>query len=81
MAAASTQKKAGRVLARADTGATRSELRTALHSMKPAERLGAYHRGELTFQQVYLWAASYPDEVPLVDGEFEFIALSMADLD
>ena len=78
---AQTDRRAGRVLARRDSGATRAELRADLASLTPAQRIAAYNRGELTFQQLYLWAARWPHEVPLVNGEFEFIALSIADLD
>ena len=28
-----------------------------------------------------LWVATYPDEAPLVNGELEWIALGLADLD
>lgn len=55
--------------------------REALTRMKPDQRLGAYQRGELTYRQCCSWAARWPHEVPLLNGEFEFIARSMADLD
>jgi hypothetical protein len=32
------------------------------------------HRGELTWTQLFAWARRAPDEVPLVNGEFAFIA-------
>jgi hypothetical protein len=31
-------------------------------------------RGELTLEQCSAWAARYPGEVPLLDGEFEYLA-------
>jgi hypothetical protein len=37
-------------------------------------RLAAYRRGDLSFELCCRWAARYPHEVPLVNGEFEFIA-------
>ena len=36
-------------------------------------RLAAYRRGEFSFELCCRWAARYPHEVPLLDGEFEFI--------
>ena len=38
-------------------------------------------RRELTLQECCAWAARAPHEVPLLDGEFAFIATRMADLD
>jgi hypothetical protein len=57
------------------------EQRARLARMRPAGRRAAYERGELSYRQCYLWAAGWPNEVPIVNGEFEFIALTMADLD
>jgi hypothetical protein len=39
-------------------------------------RVAAYRRGEFDFETCCLWASRYPHEVPLLDGEFEFIALT-----
>jgi hypothetical protein len=38
-------------------------------------RLAVYRRGEFDFDACCLWAASYPHEVPLLNGEFEFLAV------
>lgn len=46
-----------------------------------AGRLAAYRAGKLDRHQRSVWAARYPDEPPLVNGELEWIALSLADLD
>jgi hypothetical protein len=46
-----------------------------------AERVALMRRGELTLQVCCAWAARAPHELPLLDGEFEFIAARMADLD
>jgi hypothetical protein len=54
---------------------------TALARVGPDERLAIYRSGGLTRAECALWAANYPDEVPLVGDEFEWIALSLADLD
>ena len=37
-------------------------------------RLAAYRRGEFDLDTCCLWASRYPGEVPLLNGEFEFIA-------
>ena len=52
-----------------------------LSRMSAEERLAAYRAGALTRSERTLWAANYPEEVPLVNDEFEWIALAMADLD
>jgi hypothetical protein len=31
-------------------------------------------RGELTLEQCAAWAARYPEQVPLINGEFEYLA-------
>ncbi len=52
-----------------------------LESMSPRQRLRAARGGEFSRSERALWAATYPDEVPLVNGELEWIALGLADLD
>jgi hypothetical protein len=52
-----------------------------LESMTAARRLLASRDGSFTRAERALWAAHYPEEVPLVNGELEWIALSLADLD
>ena len=42
--------------------------------MTVEQRIAAMRRGELTMTQLFAWAARYPEQVPLIDGEFEFIA-------
>ena len=42
--------------------------------MTPNERIAAMRRGDLTIEQCCAWAARYPNQVPLINGEFEFIA-------
>jgi len=51
-----------------------------LARMSPAARLEGY-RYSFTPRQRTIWIAHYPDEVPIVDGEYEHIALTLADLD
>ena len=58
----------------------RSALRR-LERMSPEQRLRAARKGRLSRAELTLWAAHYPDEVPLVNGEHAWIALRLADLD
>jgi hypothetical protein len=46
----------------------------ALWEMTPAQRIAAMRRGELTLEQCAAWAARYPEQVPLLNGEFEYLA-------
>jgi hypothetical protein len=55
-------------------GATLQERLAVLYRMTPDERRAAARRGELTYAEACKWAARYPHEVELVDGEFWFIA-------
>ncbi|HEX4306451.1 MAG TPA: hypothetical protein VHZ54_10460 [Solirubrobacterales bacterium] len=55
-------------------------FRDLLARMSAEERLRAYRAGAFTRAERTAWAARYPEEVPLVDDEFEWIALSLADL-
>jgi len=58
----------------------RRALLARLQRMSPEERLRAA-RYEFAPWQRTLWLARYPEEAPLVNGELEWIALRMADLD
>jgi hypothetical protein len=42
--------------------------------LSPAERVALMRVGELTLKECCRWASRAPHDVPLVDGEFEFIA-------
>lgn len=55
--------------------AKRKERSDELWRMSPEERVAAMRRGELARWQLYEWAARRPREVPLLNDEFEFIAL------
>jgi hypothetical protein len=46
----------------------------SLWQMTPAQRIAAMRRGELTLEQCAAWAARFPDQVPLLGGEFEYLA-------
>ena len=52
-----------------------------LYRMGVEGRLSAYRAGELSHRECTIWAARFPDEVPLVNNELEWIALRAADLD
>ena len=51
-----------------------AEQEGLLWSMTPQERVAAMRAGRLTTYQCMRWAARRPHEVPLLNGEFEFIA-------
>jgi hypothetical protein len=52
-----------------------------LRRMNREERISASRHGGFTRWERWVWAARFSDEVPLVNGEFEWIAANMADLD
>lgn len=56
--------------------AARAEARRKLWHMTPAQRVEAMWAGQLSWDQLFAWARRAPNEVPLVNGEFAFIALS-----
>jgi len=46
----------------------------AFWRMRPAERVAAMRRGDLSLSECLRWASRAAHEVPVLDGEFEFIA-------
>jgi hypothetical protein len=52
-----------------------------LARMSVEERVRAARHGGFTAWERAIWAARFPQQVPLVNGEFEWIAFSLADLD
>lgn len=48
-----------------------------LWAMTPSQRIAAMRAGKLTMEQCCAWAARHPEQVPLLNGEFEFIAALM----
>lgn len=52
-----------------------------LDRMSPRQRVAEYRGGGFTRQERTVWACRYPEEVPVVNGEVEWIALASADLD
>jgi hypothetical protein len=52
----------------------REERLRRLWEMGVDERVEAMRRGELSLEQCAAWAARYPEQVPLLNGEFEYLA-------
>jgi hypothetical protein len=52
-----------------------------LARMRVEERIRASREGGFTVWERSIWAARFPEQVPLINGEFEWIALGLADLD
>ena len=73
----------------AKTDATRAlTLRTKHHDvagilarMSFAERVRAYRNGVFSAHELSVAAAREPDRMPILNDEFEWIAISLADLD
>lgn len=57
------------------------EIAYALASSSAEERASAYAHHIYTRRELSMAAALRPDLMPLVNGEFEWIALTLADLD
>jgi hypothetical protein len=55
--------------------ASRRERSKALWEMSAEEREAAMWSGELTWGQLFEWSKRAPQEIPLIDGEWAFIAL------
>jgi hypothetical protein len=70
---------------RADTNLVNAATRVAtdraarhqhLFAMTQQERLAAFHRGELTFEDCLAWSGRYPDEPPTGPcGEYLYILM------
>jgi hypothetical protein len=54
--------------------ARRARLRR-VWQMSPDQRVAAMRRGELTVEQLAAWSARHPEQVPMLNGEFEWIAI------
>ncbi|HEX5308074.1 MAG TPA: hypothetical protein VFW38_03230 [Solirubrobacteraceae bacterium] len=52
----------------------------AMWKMTPAQRLSAMRRGELTYRQLLEWAKRAPEEVPMINCEWEFIAATTPEI-
>ena len=54
--------------------ASAQERRAVFWRLSPVERIALMRGGELTLKECCQWAAHAPHEVPIVNGEFAFIA-------
>jgi hypothetical protein len=54
---------------------TRDGRLPALWQMTVAQRVAAMRRDPRTLEHCSMWAARYPEQVPLLGGEFEYLAL------
>ncbi len=52
-----------------------------LARMSLEERVRASRYGGFTRWERWVWAARFPEQVPLINGEYEWIAVAGADLD
>jgi hypothetical protein len=52
-----------------------------LAQMSTRQRIEASRSGRFSRHERAVWASRYPDEVPTVNGEFEWLVLGSADLD
>jgi len=59
----------------------REEQLSALWAMSAQERVSAMRAGGLSRAQLFAWVARCPGQCPVVNGEWEFIAATLADLD
>ncbi len=54
--------------------ARKGRLRS-LRQMTVEQRIAAMRRDELTREQLAAWTARHPDQIPMLHGEFEWIAI------
>jgi hypothetical protein len=58
-----------------------AEVVTVLARMSYGERARAYRSGAISAHELAVAAAWFPDRVPLLNDEFEWIAIDLADLE
>jgi hypothetical protein len=58
----------------------RAERLSPLWEMSPAQRIDAMRHDELTSEQLAAWSARHPEQVPMLNGEFEWIAAKMPEV-
>lgn len=51
-----------------------------LDALGPSRRFREFEAGNLSRAELFAWAARYPEEVPLVNGELPWIVIRLADL-
>ncbi len=52
----------------------RAERLLPVWEMNVEQRVQAMRKGELSLEQCAAWAARYPEQVPILNGEFEYLA-------
>jgi hypothetical protein len=52
----------------------RAERLLPVWEMSVEQRVQTMRKGELSLEQCAAWAARYPEQVPLLNGEFEYLA-------
>jgi hypothetical protein len=58
-----------------------AEVARVLAAMSYVERIRAYRSGALSANELSVAAAWFPEEMPLLNGEYEWIAISLVDLE
>jgi len=58
-----------------------AEVATVLAAMSYEERMRAYRSGALSAHELAVAASWFPEEMPILNGEFEWIAISLVDLE
>jgi hypothetical protein len=58
-----------------------AEVATVLAGMSYTERVRAYRSGALSARELAVAAAWLPEAMPMLNDEFEWIAISLADLE
>jgi hypothetical protein len=61
--------------------AGREDPKQRLIALGPEGRLRAYRDGDLSRSELTIWASTFPEEIPTVNGEVAWIALGLADLE
>jgi hypothetical protein len=58
-----------------------AEVAKVLAGMTYEERVRAYRSAAITPRELSVAAGRHPEEMPLLNGEYEWIAISLADLE
>lgn len=58
----------------------RAERLRPMWEMSPAQRVAAMRSGGLTYEQLAAWSARHPEQIPMLNGEFEWIAAKMPEV-
>lgn len=56
------------------------ERKRTLWAMTPHERVAAMRAGRLTMRECLHWASQTPEQVPLLEDEYEFLALTTPEI-